>query len=75
VNRAGLREEIDTITGSVTVIKGNAKLAFKSERPKWVDRYLSEIINEANRLEDSIKKIEQLCAADCYSAPVSSGSL
>ena len=38
--------------------KGNAELALKVERPKWVDRYLSEIIKEAKETNTSVSLIE-----------------
>ncbi|MCL4439145.1 MAG: hypothetical protein M1609_00705 [Firmicutes bacterium] len=48
MNKAKRDEYISHISDSITIIRGNAELALKVERPKWVDRYLSEIIKETD---------------------------
>jgi len=74
MNKAEQKRLINNLRDSITVIKGNAQMAFESERPKWVNRYLSEINKETDKAEETLKKFEQLCTAECYNYSIHSGN-
>lgn len=75
MNKAKRNQFTAVISDSIAIIRGNAQLALEVDRPKWVDRYLQEIIKESDKFVQFINQTKDLCLNECYSAPVTSAAM